>query len=195
MPLLPFTPGVIASTAEILLRGGVVIVPTDTVYGIACHPQFPDALERIRQLKHREAHKPFQLLAADTASVWADGARRTPNAEKLSAYWPGALTLVLPRREGKDEGYRVPDNALLRELLRQCGGLLRCTSVNLSGEAPAANAQEAMRTLGANVDRVLDGGAARLGVASTVVRLSEAGEPTVLRQGALVIPALGTLLV
>ena len=190
MELLPFTPEVIASTAELLLRGGVVIVPTDTVYGIACHPQFPDALERIRQLKHREAHKPFQLLAGDAESVWADGALRSANAVKLSAYWPGALTLVLPRREGKSEGYRVPDNPLLRELLRQCGGLLRCTSVNLSGEAPAVDAQDAMRSLGSKVDRVLDGGAARLGVASTVVQLSEAGEPTVLRQGALVIPEL-----
>ena len=175
----------IARAAAALARGGVVIVPTETVYGVACHPAFPEALERIRAMKHRDRDKPFQLLAADAAAVWADGAARSPEAERLAARWPGALTLVLPTARGRTEGYRVPDLPLLRALIAQCGGLLRCTSVNISGEPPARDAREAAAALGDAVDLVLDGGPARLGVASTVAALSPAGALTILRQGAL----------
>ncbi len=181
----PFDEAALAEAAQTLLRGGVAILPTDTVYGVACHPGFPEALERIRAMKRRDAAKPFQLLAADTEAVWADGAVRTPEAERLAAHWPGALTLVLPTAKGRTEGYRVPDHPLLRRLLTACGGCLRCTSVNLSGEPPAKDAQEAAAALGTEVDLLLDGGPARLGVASTVASLSCAGELTVLRQGAL----------
>ena len=184
--IIPFDETGIARAAGLLARGGVVIVPTETVYGVACHPAFPDALERIRAMKRRDRGKPFQLLAADAAAVWADGALRSPEAERLAAHWPGALTLVLPVGQGgRTEGYRVPDLAPLRTLLARCGGLLRCTSVNLSGEPPAKDAQEAAEALGGAVDLVLDGGPARLGVASTVAALSPEGKPRILRQGAL----------
>ena len=182
---LPFTQSSLPAAADVLLRGGVVILPTETVYGVACHPDFPEALERIRAMKRRDAAKPFQLLAADAEAVWADGALRSPAAERLAAHWPGALTAVLPRAAGPAEGYRVPDCPLLRELLRLCGGLLRCTSVNLSGEPPARNAQEAAAALGAAVDLLLDGGPARLGVSSTVAQVFADGSLRILRQGAL----------
>lgn len=182
---LPFTQASLPAAAETLLRGGVVIVPTETVYGVACHPDFPAALERIRAMKRRDAAKPFQLLAADAEAVWADGAVRSPAAERLAAHWPGPLTAVLPRKGGAAEGYRVPDCPRLRELLCLCGGLLRCTSVNLSGEPPARNAQEAAAALGAAVDLLLDGGPARLGVSSTVAQVLADGSLRILRQGAL----------
>ena len=182
---LPFTQSSLPAAADVLLRGGVVIVPTETVYGVACHPDFPEALERIRAMKQRDAAKPFQLLAADAEAVWADGAVRSPAAERLAAHWPGALTAVLPRAEGPAEGYRVPDCPLLRELLRLCGGRLRCTSVNLSGEPPARNAQEAAAALGSAVDLLLDGGPARLGISSTVAQVFADGSLRILRQGAL----------
>ena len=185
MTSLPFTQSSLPAAAEVLLRGGVVIVPTETVYGVACHPDFPEALERIRAMKRRDAAKPFQLLAADSDAVWADGAVRSAAAERLAAYWPGPLTAVLPRKGGAAEGYRVPDCPRLCELLRRCGGCLRCTSVNLSGEAPARNAQEAAAALGAAVDLLLDGGPARLGVSSTVAEVLADGSLRILRQGAL----------
>lgn len=186
MRVLPFDETALAEAATVLLRGGVVILPTDTVYGVACHPTFPEALERIRAMKRRDAAKPFQLLAADLEAVWGDGAERTPEAERLASYWPGALTLVLPTAKGRTEGYRVPDHRLLCRLLTACGGCLRCTSVNLSGEPPAKDAQEAAAALGESVDLVLDGGAARLGVASTVAAISAQGVK-ILRQGALIL--------
>ena len=182
---LPFTPSSLPAAAEVLLRGGVVILPTETVYGLACHPAFPAALARIRAMKRRDAAKPFQLLAADPAAVWADGALRTPAAERLAAHWPGPLTLVLPTARGIPEGYRVPALPLLQELLRRCGGLLRCTSVNLSGETPAQDAAAAAAALPEPADLLLDGGPARLGIASTVAALTPSGTPQILRQGAL----------
>lgn len=185
MTLLPFTEETIVRAAETLRRGGVVIVPTETVYGVACHPDFPEALERIRKIKGRERDKPFQLLAADAAAVWADGAARSPAAERAAEQWPGALTLVLPTAKGHTEGYRVPDLPLLRRLIALCGGLLRCTSVNLSGEPPAKDAREAVAALGDAVDLTLDGGPSRLGVASTVAALGADGAVTILRQGSV----------
>lgn len=183
--IIPFNEAGIERAAGLLTRGGVVIVPTETVYGVACHPDFPEALERIRAMKHRDRDKPFQLLAADIATVWADGALHSPEAERAAAHWPGALTLVLPTGKGTTEGYRVPDLPLLRRLIALCGGLLRCTSVNLSGEPPAKDVREAMAALGGAVDLVLDGGPAQLGVASTVAALSPEGRLAVLRQGSV----------
>ncbi len=183
MRCLAFNEDGVAAAVEVLCGGGVVIVPTDTVYGVACHPDFPEALERIRAMKGRDAAKPFQLLAASVEAVWKDGAMRSAEAERLATHWPGALTLVLPTSKGHPEGYRVPDEPLLQRLLTQCGGLLRCTSVNLSGEPPARDAQEAVEALGAAVDLVLDGGAAKLGTSSTVAQLTEDGAVRVLRQG------------
>lgn len=183
-PVLPFGQDALERTARLLRHGGVVILPTETVYGLACHPDFPDALERIRALKDRDRDKPFQLLAADTATVRADGALWSSEAERFAAaYWPGPLTLVLPTNKGRTEGYRVPALPLLRRLLLICGGLLRCTSVNLSGHPPARDVTTALGSIGQKVDLVLDGGPAMLGVASTVVAISPEGVPTILRQG------------
>lgn len=185
MKLLPFNETNVAVAAEIVKTGGVVIVPTETVYGVACHPDFPEALERIRKMKGRDRDKPFQLLASSVESVWAAGAARSPAAEQAAANWPGALTLVLPTTKGHTEGYRVPDLPLLKRLIALCGGLLRCTSVNLSGEPPAKDAREAAAVLGEAVDLVLDGGPARLGVASTVAALGADASVTILRQGSV----------
>lgn len=185
MKLLPFDEPNVAVAAETLKAGGVVIVPTETVYGVACHPDFPEALERIRKMKGRDRDKPFQLLASSVEAVWVDGAARSPAAEQAAANWPGALTLVLPTSKGHSEGYRVPDLPLLQRLIALCDGLLRCTSVNLSGEPPAKDAREAASVLGEAVDLVLDGGPARLGVASTVASLGADGAVTILRQGSV----------
>lgn len=185
MKILPFNEQTVALAAETLKAGGVVIVPTETVYGVACHPDFPEALERICKMKGRDRDKPFQLLASGADAVWADGAVRSTEAERAAANWPGALTLVLPTSKGHTEGYRVPDLPLLQRLIALCGGLLRCTSVNLSGEPPAKDAREAASVLGEAVDLVLDGGPARLGVASTVAALGADGALTILRQGSV----------
>ncbi len=187
MQCLTFNENNCKVAAAVLNRGGVVIVPTDTVYGVACHPDFPEALDRIRAMKGRDAEKPFQLLAASVEAVRADGALWTDEAARLAAHWPGALTLVLPTSKGHVEGYRVPDAPLLRSLIAACGGTLRCTSVNLSGEPPAKDADEAAQNLGAAVDLLLDGGPAKLGTSSTVAQLTKDGMIKILREGSVII--------
>ena len=162
----------LAETVSVLTQGGVVVIPTDTVYGLAAHPGFPEAVERLYTIKGREAKKPIALLAASSDA--------TPVRHPLTAKWPGGLTIVY---EG--EGYRVPDHAWTRRLLAACGGLLRVTSANLSGQRPATDAEAALADVGLSADLVVDDGVSPGGVPSTVVKVSSDGEPTVLRQGAV----------
>ena len=179
------TPEALASTARLLRAGGVVILPTDTVYGIAAHPACASAVARICTIKGRPTGKPIALLAADIAAVTAFGAALPPSAQRLAdAFWPGALTLVLPCG-GTYEGFRVPDHDATRALLAACGGTLRVTSANLSGAMPATSAAEALKDVGLEADLIIDGGVSPGGVASTVVKIEADGALTVIREGAL----------
>ena len=179
------TPETIATTARLLRAGGVAIIPTDTVYGIAAHPACASAVGRICTIKGRPTGKPIALLAADMQAVLAFGAALPPAAQRLAAaYWPGALTLVLPCG-GAYEGFRVPDHDATRALLAACGGTLRVTSANLSGAMPACSAVDALNDVGLVADLVIDGGVSPGGVASTVVKVEADGALTVLREGAI----------
>ncbi len=181
----PPTQETIEAAARLLLQGGVAVIPTDTVYGIAAHPGRPEAVARICTIKGRPTGKPIALLASDAAAVAAYGAAFPPAAARLAAaFWPGALTLVLPCG-GAAEGFRVPDHAFTRALLAACGGVLRVTSANLSGALPALSAVGALRDVGLEADLVIDDGPSPGGVASTVVRVAEDGTLTLLREGAL----------
>lgn len=176
--------------ADLLRAGGVVIIPTDTVYGIAAHPACAGAVARICMIKGRPTGKPIALLAADLASVLACGAMLPPAARCLAErFWPGALTLVLTCGGG-EEGFRVPDHSATRRLLAACGGTLRVTSANLSGSMPAVSAVEALRDVGLEADMVIDGGVCPGGVASSVVRVCPDGNVEILREGAIAADAI-----
>ena len=161
-------------TARVLLSGGVAVIPTDTVYGLAAHPSFPDAVERLYTIKGREAKKPIAMLAS--------GAEATPVVHPLAAKWPGGLTIVF---EG--EGYLVPDHDWTRRLIARCGGLLRVTSANLSGRHAATDAPAALADVGLSADVVVDDGVSPGGVPSTVVRVLPGGAIELLRRGAVVL--------
>jgi L-threonylcarbamoyladenylate synthase len=174
------------AAARVLADGGLVIVPTETVYGIAAHPLRADAVRKLAEVKGRDAGKPIALLADSIAAVERCGIRWSSAARRLAeAFWPGPLTLVLDLEgAGEPEGFRVPDCALTQALLTRCGGTLRVSSANRSGEPDARDAADALRALGNAVDMALDAGRVRGGTPSTVVRV--AGETvTVLREGAL----------
>ena len=167
------------------MAGGVVVLPTDTVYGIAAHPGRPEALARICTIKGRPTGKPIALLVSDSEAVEHFGAKFHCVAKRLaSMYWPGALTLVLPCGDGF-EGFRVPAHEDARALIAACGGILRVTSANLSGEMPATCAVESLKDVGLEADLVLDGGVSRGGVPSTVVKVTTDGKLTVIREGAI----------
>ena len=163
------------ATAKILMSGGVAVVPTDTVYGLAAHPDFASAVERLYAIKGRRRDKAIALLASD-----AEGAAKfigRAAADVGARHWPGALTVV-----SQGEGVRVPDHAWTRALIAKCGGALRVTSANVSGHGDAVDAKRAFEEVGVSADIVVDGGPAPGGVASTVARV-EKGVVEILREG------------
>lgn len=162
--------GQIDECARILNNGGVAVIPTDTVYGLAAHPAHPEAVKRLWTIKGRDASKPIALLVSDASML-------SGRAKELAArYWPGALTIVFG-----GEGYRMPDSEIALKLIAKCGGSLRVTSANPSGGIPATTA-----ATGLDADYVLDGGKSRIGEPSTVVRV-EGGKIEILRKGAVAI--------
>ena len=174
----------LAAAAEVLNGGGVAVVPTDTVYGLAARPDVKEAVERLYSIKARDAGKPIALLASD-----ASGAARFigDDAAKVGArHWPGALTVV-----ANGEGVRVPAHGWTRRLVAACGGALRTTSANLSGGQAATDAAAALASVGLSADIVVDGGMSPGGVASTVVRV-DGGRIELLRDGPVVFLTLAS---
>jgi L-threonylcarbamoyladenylate synthase len=175
--------------AEALGSGSLVIIPTDTVYGIAADPRVPGAIERLFIAKGRDRDKPVPMLAACIGDVEKAGAAVSDVERRLAArFWPGPLTLVLDTGK-KTEGFRVPDFELTLMLLREAGGVLRVTSANLSGEPPALTVEDAVAAVGGFVDLALDAGVSPGGTASTVARV-EGGAIRILREGAIPFAAL-----
>ncbi|MDG6898762.1 MAG: threonylcarbamoyl-AMP synthase [Nitrososphaerota archaeon] len=178
-----------AKAAEIVRRGGLVVFPTDTVYGLGCDPLNEDAVRRLFVAKGRGS-KPVPVLCSSAEKAAALVVLSGRARELANAHWPGALTIVAPLRrpvpnlltQGTSNlGVRVPAHAPCLELIRSCGGWLTGTSANLSGKRPARTAAEAADQLGGSADLVLDGGQAS-GKESTVVRVV-ADEVTILRTG------------
>ena len=177
----------LAKAAETLKGGGLVAFPTDTVWGVLALMEDEAACKRIYEVKGRPEDKPLQVLVADLESALelVDlGPLEGKFLRLAEAFWPGGLTVVVPGKAippwiSKDGsvGLRMPDHALLRELLRRVGGRAAATSLNKSGEPPVRTEAEA-RTFA--VDFVFPGEAG--GLASSVVDL-RTGE--VLREGAI----------
>jgi tRNA threonylcarbamoyl adenosine modification protein (Sua5/YciO/YrdC/YwlC family) len=179
------------AVAAAVAGGGVVAIPTDTVYGIACHPDDPQAAERIFAIKRRPPGMELSLLGATRDDLERFGALNGPAAELAGRFWPGALSIIVPTREprhpaiprhGDTISLRIPAHPLTRELLAQTGPLAT-TSANRHGEPPATTAEEVERLLGAEIDAVLDGGPAA-GRASTIIDCT-VSPPRVLRAGPL----------
>ena len=170
--------------AEALAAGLLVVLPTDTVYGLAADPRLHGAEDRLRAAKGREPDKPIPILATDVEAVISAGvAMNTFERRLAAAFWPGPLTLVMEKGE-RQEGFRVPDCAVTRRVLKACGGLLRVTSANLSGEEPARTAAEAAAALVGRVAMVLDDGPSPGGTPSSVIRVTGGGI-AVIREGAI----------
>ena len=192
--LLPDDAAGRVAAVEVLRRGGIVVMPTDTVYGVGVSLDADDGLARLFAAKDRPLDKAIVLLVADVEQAGRIGVL-SPEAQTLvEKFWPGGLTLVLAQQPNsrlpavltasqKTIGVRVPDHDCPRALARELGPL-PVTSANISGRTAAATAEEAMAQLGERVDLILDGGATRGGAASTVVDCS-GGEPRILREGAI----------
>ncbi|TMC49025.1 MAG: threonylcarbamoyl-AMP synthase [Chloroflexi bacterium] len=180
------------AVAARIAAGGVVAIPTDTVYGLACDPADAAAVERVFSIKRRPAGLELVLLAAD-ASALAELAVLDGFTHRLArAFWPGPLTLVVPAREprarlaipraGTSIGIRVPAHDLCRRLLSDTGPLAT-TSANRHGEPECCTASEVLERLGDDLDAVLEGGPCA-GQASTIIDCTSM-PPRVLRTGPL----------
>jgi protein-tyrosine phosphatase len=173
----------IARTAEVLAKGGVVAIPTDTVYGLACRSGFPDSVKRIYELKGRPADKPLPWLVPDADAALSFVNEIPRRARRLmERFWPGPLTLVLGD-EPRTVALRLPGHDALREILRRAGGPVVATSANLSGEEAAVLPAEVARTFDGRVDVMLDGGPAKLARESTIVRVRPDEGLAILRVG------------
>ena len=203
----PVDAALIDRAAAILRRGGLVAVPTETVYGLAADASNPAAVRAIFAAKGRPADHPVIVHVADAQSLdrWA---REVPDAARklAAAFWPGPLTLVLPRAThvndlitgGQDTiGLRAPAHAWARALLQAFGGALAAPSANRFGRISPTMADHVRADLGEKphgaVDLILDGGRCPVGIESTIVNLSGRA-PTLLRPGAVTRAALEQVL-
>jgi L-threonylcarbamoyladenylate synthase len=175
--------GLLEEAAAVLEAGGLVIVPTETVYGIACNPAVPEAMNKLVAAKGRDGKKPIARLACDPNQVAEAAANWTAGLAALAEnYWPGPLTIVLETNEGWT-GFRIPDHAVPLGLAESVGCALALTSANLSGDPDTRTAQEAMAAVEA--DLVLDSGpSGEQAVPSTVVRV-DGDRIECIRQGAV----------
>jgi L-threonylcarbamoyladenylate synthase len=191
-------PDVVVLAATALRAGEAIVLPTETVYGLAALPTVPGATDRLFALKGRGANVPIAVLCADAEQGLA--LADSPSAavrEVAERYWPGPLTLVLHRREGLGYelgepattiGVRCPDHELVQALAREVGPLAT-TSANRHGEPTPVDAEEAAALFGGGVGLVIDGGRCS-GTPSTVVDVT-GDEWKVLRQGDISVASNG----
>jgi L-threonylcarbamoyladenylate synthase len=182
----------VAAASELLQQGEVVALPTETVYGLAANALKPAEVARIFELKGRPAHNPIIVhvdgvnMARRCVSDWPESAQLLADA-----FWPGPLTLVLPKAEtipevvtagGPTVGVRWPGHPLMRQVIRSCGFPLAAPSANRSNEISPTNAGHVMKSLGAGLPLVVDGGQSQIGIESTVIDLT-VSPPRILRPG------------
>ena len=186
--------GDLSIAVEVILRGGLVAVPTETVYGLAGNGLDAEAVAKIYEVKGRPAIKPLSLLVPDlgvAGTVCLD----IPEPARLlaGAFWPGPLTMVLPHNGtvpgivtagGSTIGVRCPDHPLTLGFLRLAGVPVAAPSANISDMPSPKSAEEVLDYFDGKIDCVIDGGVCTLGVESTIISL--VSEPyKILRQGAL----------
>lgn len=184
-------PGIV-ETADRIRSGGVVVYPTETVYGMGADPFNPIPFERVFSVKGRETEKGLILLIRGSQDLDALVANIPRAAVVLmDAFWPGPLTLVFPASPSLPEhllgfrstiALRVSDAPIASALLRHVGGPITSTSANHSGRPPARSAQEAANVIGDRVDLILDGDTAPDSRPSTLVDVS-VPHPRILRPG------------
>lgn len=190
--IIPFNSKTVPLAYQALKEGKLVVLPTDTVYGLAATARSPEAIDRLFAAKGRPDDKPIPLLLSDPDRMHVVCATVPAAAHCLAEYfWPGPLTIVLPKIGDLPPnlttlptvGVRVPDHDLTRAVIRAMGGALAVTSANQSGGENPLAVVEAFEQLGQSVTYYMDDGPAPGGTPSTVVTFDKAGEPRILREG------------
>jgi len=180
MKILKASKNSVPAALDLLSKGQVIIVPTETVYGLAADAELESAVTKLKELKGSQSSKMLQRLAANVDDVRQRVSCWDARIKRMATkFWPGPLTLIL-----EDVGWRVPDHPFLRDLIRRFGRPLAATSANLAGEKPALSCQEAVNVFEGKIDLALDGGRGSVGQASSVVRVAGTALE-ILREGAI----------
>jgi len=176
----------IREAADIVAGGGLVVIPTETVYGIAANMLDEKALNKLYEIKQRPKEKPFSLHI-DNKNEITEFAKDIPTrAYKLTdKFWPGPLTLILKAKDKGNIGIRMPDNEVALQVIRAAGVPVVCPSANLTGRPAPIKFADAIKDLQGLVDLAIDSGPTKIGVESTVVDLTSACCFQVLREGTL----------
>lgn len=182
----------IREAAATILKGGLVVYPTDTVYGLGCHPFDEKAVNKVAKVKRRSKGN-FPVLAGSIEKAKELG-EVDGDAETLALrFWPGPLTIVVSSSAGfplpivgtdRMVGLRIPGREDTLELISMCGGSLVGTSANIAGAPSMRRAEEALEVFDGKVDLVLDGGSLSKSPESTVVRVT-GNHINILREGAV----------
>jgi len=196
----PIDPATIASAVRILRSGGLVAFPTETVYGLGADADNPEAVARIFAAKGRPVGRPLTIHIGPGVSPQRWGIMDARARQLADRFWPGPLTLIVPRRPasgssqgpsdavtgGRDTvGIRMPSHPLAIALLDAFGGGVAAPSANRSGGLSPTTAEHVRDDLGDAVDLILDGGPCTVGIESTVLALTDGRAPLILRLGAL----------
>jgi L-threonylcarbamoyladenylate synthase len=190
------TRAAIARAVDILRAGGLVVFPTETVYGLGCDAANSQAVARVFEAKGRPRFNPLIAHVPDLASAERHAHLHAKSRALATAFWPGPLTLVAPRRDESQiselscgglatVALRAPAHPMARALLEAFGGPVAAPSANRSGRVSATAAQHATVDFGDSVDLVLDAGPSALGLESTIVAIDADGLATLLRPGAV----------
>lgn len=192
MRVLPVSGASVESAARVLRGGGVVLAPTETVYGLICAFDDAAARERIYALKHRPPEKQLAAFLPDLSFVERFAPPLTGTALRFARrFMPGPITLVLPDGKGSTFGFRIPDHPFILSLLDRVRIPLASTSANLSGMPAALDVPGALSMLDGEPDLAVDGGPiAQDSRASTVIRVEPDGQWRILRPG----PVTGAML-
>jgi L-threonylcarbamoyladenylate synthase len=182
----------VARAVACLRSGGIVALPTETVYGLAANALDPAAVARLFAAKERPANNPVIVHVADVGMARACAAAWPPVADRLAAaFWPGPLTLVLPRAPvvpdpvtagGPTVGLRWPSHPFMQAVLRECGFPLAAPSANRANHLSPTTARHVLASLGHRVPLIVDGGSCPVGIESTVLDLTQ-HPPRILRPG------------
>lgn len=178
-----FTPADLAHPAQVLRSGGIVAVPTDTVYGFAIAEKEPTSGERLNLLKQREKNQALITFLADRDSLFRYVQKIPILAERLTkVYWPGPLTIIIRDSVGQKRSFRVPGFPLTRELIKQVEYPILSTSANRTKEPEAFTAEEVEQRFSGEIELILDGGPCPLKFPSTLIEI-ESDHYRILREG------------
>ncbi len=192
----------LADAAKIIRRGGLVVFPTETVYGLGADATNPDAASSIYQAKGRPSDNPLIIHVANPEDAAKYAVTSSLYARLAEKFMPGPLTVVMPVRSIIPKtvtaslptvAVRCPLHVAARELIRLAGVPIAAPSANLSGSPSPTTFQHAVRDMMGRVDMILDGGASEIGLESTIVKIEDDGSLLLLRPGGITVDDLATL--